>query len=398
MRCRFLYKPKNYSHCLFPHRAACGPKEIVPFETNKTKYGKNKAKKFVIGMKEIQETPNITCGPQLVTSVTVPITPDKPSDPGNGDGAEVASKPSSEIKTSKKASANKSKEKRSTTSHHSNKSKKRKIDEGGDVKDESETKLLTETESIAEQPDRETIAPRETGDEKMKEDIDEKLEEPKNKKSELTEEEKRTKKEQKAREKDRLKQELKEKKLEKKRKERIEQLKSQEVTTTTLTDLDVEIMQSLNVESLDTARCLNAMSKLDLIQVNQDILVKYPNILYTIKKCRKFKGDQTVRQKADYLFNKFKTLFTVGVTETARKLLDLTNEASQDSASSSSPTREDTTKTNSSIPAATVLPDSSDVPKVEVPEAAKEREPPVPEEGKSSVEEKKDEPKLSEEK
>lgn len=305
-------------------------------------------------MKEIQETPNITCCPQSVISTTVSVTPERTSDPVEAENGQNTEKVP-ESKRSKKA-----KEKRGINCSN----KKRKVDAGGDVKDEKEdpAELLESVpkECVQEQAVQDTPMV----DEKEKtEDASEKSEQAKEKKPELSEEEKRIKKEQKAREKERLKQELKEKKLEKKRRQRIEQLKNQEVTTTTLTDLDIEIMQSLDVESPDTSRCLNAMSKLDLIQVNQDILVKYPNILYTIKKCRKFKGDQTIRQKADYLFNKFKTLFSTGVGESTQKLLDLTSEASQDSASSSSPTREDLAKSDQPKTATSTSPATSELPK-----------------------------------
>lgn len=317
-------------------------------------------------MKEIQETPTINCCPQTVTSTTVPVTPERPLDPSEAENGievlDVTQKPAPKTKAKKRPSANNLNDKKVTKS--SPKSKKRKIDAGGDAQSE-DLKETVEPTPVVNEPVEEAVAKAEKIDQSKADELmecDIKMEEPKENKSELTDEEKRLKKEQKAVEKERLKKELKEKKLEKKRKERIEQLKNQEVTPTTLADLDIEIMQSLNVESLDTARCLNAMSKLDLIQVNQDLLVKYSNILYTIKKCRKFKGDPTVRQKADYLFHKFKALFSVGVGESTKKLIDFTSEASQDSASSSSPTREDSAKNHPSIPAITSIQTSLPVP------------------------------------
>lgn len=349
----------------FSDRAVCGPKEIIPFEPNKSRYGKNKSKKFLTGMKEILETPNITCGPQLVTSTTISNSPETqsslPTESENGQESEEGSEKLKESTNNKpKSTGNKRGAKGSSNSTN----KRRKTNAGGDGKEEKEKEKKEEQEEEKKEEQEEEKKEEETAiieehnspksdqlEEKSKKnerveektiDASVKVEERESKesmgrRSEMTEKERRRKKEEKALDKERLKQELKEKKLEKKRKERIEQLKNTEATTSTLADLDIEIMQSLNVESVDVGRCLHAMSKLDLIQVNQKVLIKYPNIMYTIKKCRRFKGDQTIRQKAEYLFNKFKTMFSTALDESAQKLLGLTNE---DSVSSSSPTRE----------------------------------------------------------
>ena len=362
-------------------RAVCGPKEIIPFEPNKSRYGKNKSKKFLTGMKEILETPSITCGPQLVTSTTISNSPEAPSSlPAESeDGQELEEGPE-KLKESTNNKPKPTCNKRGAKGNSNSSNKRRKTNAGGDGKEEQEKeerkkeeqekeerKKEEETAIIEEhnspesdqlgeksRKNEERVVEEKTIDANLK--VEEK--ESMGKRSEMTEKERRMKKEQKAVEKERLKQELKEKKLEKKRKERIEQLKNTEATTSTLTDLDIEIMQSLNVESLDVARCLHAMSKLDLMQVNQKVLIKYPNIMYTIKKCRRFKGDQTIRQKAEYLFNKFKTMFSTALDESAQKLLELTNEASQDSVSSSSPTREsDPPKTATQDPLAADTPE-----------------------------------------
>ncbi|KAI1309382.1 Lens epithelium-derived growth factor [Halotydeus destructor] len=132
--------------------------------------------------------------------------------------------------------------------------------------------------------------------------------------------------------KERLKNELKLAKLEKKRQERLEALKSHAVTAKTLRDFETEIVESLDVAKTDTKRCLTVMSKLDLINVNQVVLAEYPSLLQILKKCRKYKSDESIRMKSDYLYNKFKSLFLNGLDEALLK--------KDSNSNSNSPTRD----------------------------------------------------------
>ncbi|RWS31967.1 PC4 and SFRS1-interacting protein-like isoform X2 [Leptotrombidium deliense] len=104
-------------------------------------------------------------------------------------------------------------------------------------------------------------------------------------------------------------------KLEEKRKQRLEKLKSQPVTPDLLRDIETEIIESLNVEKTDIGRCLYAMNKLDILAITQTDLSSYVNIVQTLKRCRKYKSNEKVRQKSDYLYFKFKSLFLGGVDE-----------------------------------------------------------------------------------
>ncbi|RWS15074.1 PC4 and SFRS1-interacting protein-like isoform X2 [Dinothrombium tinctorium] len=115
-------------------------------------------------------------------------------------------------------------------------------------------------------------------------------------------------------------------KLEQKRKERLEKLKSQPVTADLLRDIETEIIESLNVEKTDIGRCLYAMSKLDILAITQSDLFNYKNIVQTLKKCRKYKSDEKVRQKSDYLYFKFKSLFLGGVDEALQQQDSNSNE------------------------------------------------------------------------
>lgn len=114
---------------------------------------------------------------------------------------------------------------------------------------------------------------------------------------------------QKIAEKEKEKERRKMEKLEQKRKERLEKLRSQPPSEDMLKAIDSEIIESLNVENMNISRCLSALSKLDFIQMSAVCIRKYPGMLVTLKKCRKFKEDEKIRQKSDYLYNKFKSLF-----------------------------------------------------------------------------------------
>ena len=52
------------------------------------------------------------------------------------------------------------------------------------------------------------------------------------------------------------------------------------------------------------------MSRLDVLPVTPALLMSYPNIMVTIRKCRKYVHDEQVRKKADYLHHKFKFQFS----------------------------------------------------------------------------------------
>ena len=128
----------------------------------------------------------------------------------------------------------------------------------------------------------------------------------------------------KAAEREQEKNEKKLKKLQEKRKKRLEQFKSMPVTTQSLIDIESEIVESLDANNPDIKRCLNAMQKLDYLNVTQSLLSSCPSLLVTIKTCKRFKTDEAVRQKSSYLFNKFKHMFSNGLEEVSFIVTHLT--------------------------------------------------------------------------
>ncbi|KAG1662232.1 Hepatoma-derived growth factor-related protein 2 [Nymphon striatum] len=75
-----------------------------------------------------------------------------------------------------------------------------------------------------------------------------------------------------------------------------------------LNNIDAEIKESLGLSNQNIDRCLELIAELDKLPLNANILVKRPGLLKTLKKCRKFKSSELIRQKSSYLYYKFKSL------------------------------------------------------------------------------------------
>uniref|UniRef100_A0A2C9KAN9 Lens epithelium-derived growth factor integrase-binding domain-containing protein n=1 Tax=Biomphalaria glabrata TaxID=6526 RepID=A0A2C9KAN9_BIOGL len=83
--------------------------------------------------------------------------------------------------------------------------------------------------------------------------------------------------------------------------------------------MDTEIKKALKIDSLDINKCVAILEDLSVIPVNPLLLRKYPAIMTTIKKCRKFSKSDAIRQKAEVIYHKFKSFF---LAEDAGKLLE----------------------------------------------------------------------------
>ena len=103
-------------------------------------------------------------------------------------------------------------------------------------------------------------------------------------------------------------------KLEQKRLDRMQKLRTLPVTSDVLRDIETEIIESLSLENANVSRCLHVLSKLDMLSISQKNLHEYTGIVRTLKKCRKFKADEQVRQKSETILKKFKILYLSGQT------------------------------------------------------------------------------------
>lgn len=88
--------------------------------------------------------------------------------------------------------------------------------------------------------------------------------------------------------------------------------------TQVLKDIEAEIIESLNISNTDHDRCMRAMQTLDALNITQPMLAGYPPLLKNLKKVKNYKNDEKIRLKADYLMNKFKSLFMNGLDEVWR--------------------------------------------------------------------------------
>ncbi|CAN7983562.1 unnamed protein product [Ixodes hexagonus] len=137
-------------------------------------------------------------------------------------------------------------------------------------------------------------------------------------------------------EKEEEKERLKKEKLEKKRKEKIEKMKRNQ-TEKRISELDKDIKNSLGVSGMDVDAALKALDEVDKLPLTQSLLRKEQDILYTVKKCSKFTGDDRVKKKAEYLYHKFKNILIVttpeptGVTDKeVKKLTEHRSDTSKD--------------------------------------------------------------------
>lgn len=268
-------------------------KEMVPYEEFKDKHGKGNVKDFVTAMREIAETPHITGRPADslhpgLTSETISLT-EESHDPDEQIGSLADDRPAEAAEEQSPAPESPAKEKapkkrkRESAPTTKKKSKKRKES----VADIEQPHAKSEPEPVAE-PVPAIQAEEKTGDgAKSRQQRLEKLKA-------------------KAVEKEKKKEELKAEKMMRKRQERLNQLKQQPMTVDMLRDVDAEIIESLSVGVRDVSRGLQAMNRLDQMPVTPALLISYPNILVTVRKCRKYVHDEQVRKKAEYLHNKFK--------------------------------------------------------------------------------------------
>ncbi|OTF81111.1 PWWP and LEDGF domain containing protein [Euroglyphus maynei] len=127
---------------------------------------------------------------------------------------------------------------------------------------------------------------------------------------------------QKLEEKEREKERRKREKMERKRLERLQQAKNRNQEDTNrminemLTTIDSNIKLSLSKTNANIDKCLETMDSID--DVKMKITSKnvtnfgdnLKELISTLKKCRKYKQEERVRQKADHFLNKMKELFS----------------------------------------------------------------------------------------
>jgi hypothetical protein len=83
-----------------------------------------------------------------------------------------------------------------------------------------------------------------------------------------------------------------------------------------LLKMDVEIKKSLRVDKTDVKRCCLIMDDLMNIEMVKEDIFKAPEIVETIKKCRKFKSSEKVCLKAAECYSKFQKMFQISSNET----------------------------------------------------------------------------------
>ncbi|XP_022242974.1 PC4 and SFRS1-interacting protein-like isoform X2 [Limulus polyphemus] len=106
------------------------------------------------------------------------------------------------------------------------------------------------------------------------------------------------------------KERMKTAKLEKKKYEKVERLSKKYIhLESQLCEIDEIIKHSLGLASVDVNRCMEALNELDKLPLTQFVISREPDIVHTIRKCRKFKKSKIVRQKAEYLYHKIKNQF-----------------------------------------------------------------------------------------
>lgn len=342
---------QRFYQTLFLFSAAVGIKDVYQYEKYKEKMGKpKKLKHFKEGIWEIEnnsdmkpandnqitdENPkSIEEQASVVSSAVASATGDEDTESDSklmiDETSKVASEPEKQDKEKKKrkrASTKGKDEDQASTQERSRsgraiKRKKLSPEENGAAELTADDKVidrndLKENEKIDQNKNENSnSANLQAGGDQLK--IEEDKAKPVNKDEEVvvvSKELKAEKIKQKIAEKEKEKELRKLEKLEKKRQERLEKLKFQPVTVDLLRDIETEIIESLNIDNTDISRCLYAMSKLDILMITQTDLYNYKDLVQTLRKCRKYKGDERVRQKSDYLYCKFKSLFINGVEE-----------------------------------------------------------------------------------
>ena len=107
-------------------------------------------------------------------------------------------------------------------------------------------------------------------------------------------------------EKEQEKKRHKEKKSMAKRIDRVKNIKTQ----VALLRMDTEIKKSLKFDNTDEDRCCKILGDLLKLPISQKHLFNVPDIMETVKKCRKFKSSEQVRNAASECYSKFVDLFT----------------------------------------------------------------------------------------
>lgn len=305
-------------------RAVVVAKDMVPFESNIEKHGKGtRVKDFAIAMKEIAETPGITGRPAAdphpgLVSETISemresgqpaVDPDVRS---GSDGSEEAAAVPVVVSEAEDSPAVAAPETPAAGSKRGSK-KRTRVESGDSVSRKKKRKSSVSesdrkrSKSRSKRVKEEVAAPPSPTPQSESEQMNDAVEQEKTSDSEkLTDSERMERLKAKAIEKQKKKEELKAEKMQRKRQERLNQLKSQPVTVAMLRDVEAEIVESLSIEIRDAPRAIQAMGRLDVMAVTTELLISFPSILQTIRKCRKYVHDQQVRQKADYLHNKFK--------------------------------------------------------------------------------------------
>ncbi|KAK7075126.1 Hepatoma-derived growth factor-related protein [Halocaridina rubra] len=78
-----------------------------------------------------------------------------------------------------------------------------------------------------------------------------------------------------------------------------------------LLDLDQKIREALSVTDPRKEDAKEYLEKMSKLVISGLMLKKNPHVVDAIKKCRRYKYDDEVREKADLVYNKFKLLFVV---------------------------------------------------------------------------------------
>ncbi|GAB6019263.1 hypothetical protein CHUAL_000863 [Chamberlinius hualienensis] len=91
------------------------------------------------------------------------------------------------------------------------------------------------------------------------------------------------------------------------------------------------------------------MIELDTISLDSSILKCNPDIVTTIRKCRKYKNSGIVRQKADDLYHKFKDMFLGGDGDSFIHLFESDRSSRTSSKSFSTDTEMDTSTDNQDL-------------------------------------------------
>ncbi|CAM1312766.1 HDGFL3 (predicted), partial [Pycnogonum litorale] len=110
-------------------------------------------------------------------------------------------------------------------------------------------------------------------------------------------------------EKQEFKEKLKKEKFEKKKQEKKQENVSVEHR---LLEIDRDIKGSLSISNQNVDEAMKLLIELDKLPIKFSLLKKKPKVLQTLQKCRKFKSSELIKQKSDYLYHKFKSIFILG--------------------------------------------------------------------------------------